>query len=456
MTSDKFNQKCFLGKTRIYRPVPGTTNICRLWIWDNERKAYSAPERGKVYEARRYEPRLSGGKTRVKKCFATLEEARAWQGGLLGTEESNEPAPNEKNLSKDSPKRDRLPQRSRGPAFKDIVEDFRRRHYPALARGTCIHYDQLLRIHYDMLLKQRVNEITPQLLDDWILERKKMLQTHRQAKLRKSFDKELNLLAAILNFYNEYYDDLDFRFPIKRRHRRDGKLHGTQVARDRDLTRENFLKVREKLETVGNPVMTALFTVQWRQALRISEAAAIFWEDVHMDFKNPENSYLDICRHVEWSRKRGMESVITPGFKNSKALGGRKRLPMFPETFEALKSLYFIGSKGLVFRTDKAGFFSYPMIQKSYKKAFLAAGIPYTGTHALRHGGCRDIYNETGDLAIAGMMLGNEDAETVKVYAKRDPAALRKLTQAHWERASFDMGLVANGRKSDDGNLKGL
>jgi hypothetical protein len=42
----------------------------------------------------------------------------------------------------------------------------------------------------------------------------------------------------------------------------------------------------------------------------------------------------------------------------------------------------------------------------------------------LRHGGCRAIYNETGDVALAGMILGNEDSDTVKVYARRDKKAL--------------------------------
>ena len=112
---------------------------------------------------------------------------------------------------------------------------------------------------------------------------------------------------------------------------------------------------------------------------------------------------------------------------------------MFPEAFAALKELYFIGAKGLVFKNESGEFFTFRSIQWRYERAFNEAGLPFTGTHTLRHGGCRAIYNETGDVALAGMILGNEDSDTVKVYARRDKKALQKLAQAHWKRAEANV-----------------
>ena len=77
--TQKFDSKVYHNKNRIYRPVPGATNILRLWVWSAEKKEYRMPERGNVFDARRYEYNGQGGRRRVKRYFETLEEARAWQ-----------------------------------------------------------------------------------------------------------------------------------------------------------------------------------------------------------------------------------------------------------------------------------------------------------------------------------------------------------------------------------------
>jgi hypothetical protein len=83
----------------------------------------------------------------------------------------------------------------------------------------------------------------------------------------------------------------------------------------------------------------ALFTVQWCEALRISEAAALCWEDVRWNYAAPQGSCVRVCRHLIWTRLAGERPVVEPGFKNSRAVGGVKLLPLFPEAFEALNWL---------------------------------------------------------------------------------------------------------------------
>jgi len=63
----------------------------------------------------------------------------------------------------------------------------------------------------------------------------------------------------------------------------------------------------------------------------------------------------------------------------------------------------------------------------------MRAGLPYRGTHILRHGGCRHIYNATGDLAIAQQLLGNSTLDSTLVYAKRDKGALKKFISIGWD-----------------------
>ncbi|MEN9825063.1 MAG: hypothetical protein RI953_808 [Pseudomonadota bacterium] len=64
--------------------------------------------------------------------------------------------------------------------------------------------------------------------------------------------------------------------------------------------------------------------------------------------------------------------------------------------------------------------------------AFRRVGLPYSGTHVLRHGGCRRVYNATKDLAVAQMLLGNADMDSTLVYAKRDKSAVHDFAKLSW------------------------
>jgi hypothetical protein len=45
----------------------------------------------------------------------------------------------------------------------------------------------------------------------------------------------------------------------------------------------------------------------------------------------------------------------------------------------------------------------------------------------MRHGGCRNLYNEVPDLAVAQQLLGNSSIKTTTTYAKRDKGALTQV-----------------------------
>ncbi|MGH1469395.1 MAG: hypothetical protein ACRBBP_11075 [Bdellovibrionales bacterium] len=59
----------------------------------------------------------------------------------------------------------------------------------------------------------------------------------------------------------------------------------------------------------------------------------------------------------------------------------------------------------------------------------------------MRHGGCRALYNETGDLAVAKQHLGNKNLSSVLVYAHRRASALSEVVSKRWGEG----GLVVNG-----------
>jgi integrase len=295
-------------------------------------------------------------------------------------------------------------------------------------------------------MSRPIETINSSYIDEWIDERKRLKNRYGKGEVRQSFKHELTLFGAILRYYIEYNDDTDYRHPIKIRHREAARVtrEATKKA-PRDLTIEEFNRFREELAKGSHgDMMVALATVQFFQALRISEAAALRWEDVVLDWKDPKKSRLTVRQHIVYVRQKDFPAYIENGFKNASVDEPVKEQPVFPGSFEALRSLFAVGCRGLVFRNQHGTFFTFRQIQAAYDKAFIAANLPYRGTHVLRHGGTRNVYNETGDLSIAQQLLGNSDMETTLVYARRHKGALTKLAESHWGRQNDSDECVAN------------
>ena len=417
--ANKFNPKIFAGRKRIYRPVPGCINIQRLWIWDKKHHEYCAPLRGKFYETRRYEPTPEGFRRRNTRYFASLEEARRWQ-GATEKENSREPKP--------------LTPKSTGPTLGAIYAEFSARKLQSLSSGTQQNYARYVRLYFQKLFSMPIRSISPSFIDSWLDSLRAGIGTSRMKKQRTDFHHELSVLRCILRFYEEYHDDPEFKFPLKVRHAADAFVRKAK-PKNKDLPEDEFLRFRQQLEKQKyGATLAAMATVQYYQALRISEAAGLFFEDLKLNFRSPKDSSIRICRHVIYPRQSGAVPMLADGFKNA-AGGSRavKELYLFPQAFDALKKVFKLGGQGLIFGVDGKRPFSYRQIQIAYDNAFERAGLNYRGTHVLRHGGCRRVYNATGgDLAVAQQLLGNSDLQSTLVYAQRDKGALKQMVQREW------------------------
>lgn len=413
----KFNNKLYQGKARLYSELKQYPRISKLWVWNEIKMSYEPPERGKAYLARKY----SEDRKRLTAYFETLEEAKLWQ--------STRSAPFITSAVV-------LPSTKDGTCFANVVTEWKKRKYPTLAESTRDQYDKLLELYFKPLVTIEIESFTPNVIDQWIDYLKEPKNGFVLSSSRKRFDHELSLLCTILTYYCEYHDDTKLRYPIKRRHREAIQLKKDYIVRPKDFTEEEFLRFREKLLPLkrGN-ILFNLATVQYYQALRISEAAAIHWEDIRLDFNNPVSSRIKISKSIFWGRtKANNQPKVMNGFKNSRSNQGTKEQPLMPATFEILKSMHQINLHGMAF-TDVGGeILCYKNIKAAYNRAFKLAGLPYTATHVLRHGMTRKVYNDTGDLAIAGQLLGNSTQDSIQVYAKRSTNALNEYTQKQWDK----------------------
>ena len=331
----KFSTKTFQGKNRVYHPAPGASGILRLWVWDEGAKEYRTPSEGKVYDARRYELDPSGRKTRVKRYFSTLEEARTWQ-SHLEVKESAAPAKPEPPVEPPVPlvvkPEPALVPVDIGPTFGEVYEAFRRKKISVLSKGTQINYGRYIRIYFQDVLPRPIRDVTSQFIDGWIDALRESMGTFHQSSHRANFDHELSVMRSVLRFYADYYEDPAFRFPLKARHAEDVQV-GKAQPKLKDLKEDEFLAFREVLQSMKHgEQMAHMATVQFYEALRISEVAGLFFEDLNLNFRNPQDSTIRVCRHVFYPRDKEGEVEILPGFKN--AGGGDlsvKELYLFPE-----------------------------------------------------------------------------------------------------------------------------
>lgn len=345
--------------------------------------------------------------------------------------------------------RDEADDRARIPetTVGEIVARWKKDLYGGMSAGTRVRYDNLLRLHFASLLPLSIRDLTPTRINQWIDELKAAVATHRKAHLRTSFHHELTLLRVILGFYDDNWDDPHFVMPLKKRHRLAAKLRNRPPAKAKDLTEADFLRFRSQLEADYGVMIGTLATVQFYQAGRISEPAALRWEDVHFDWREPRRSRLTFSQHVVYARSKDVEDFIEPGLKNSE---DGKEHPMLPEVFQALTRLWKPGIRGLVFADDAGEFLDYRYVQYRYNRAFEKVGLPYSSTHVMRHGGTRKTFDETGgDEGIAAQQLGN--AAVVKTYAKRSVHAFTRYANSQWDRAE---ALCASGVHSGGRHLE--
>lgn len=262
-TVKKLNPKQYEGKNRIYRAVIGAPRISRLYVWNNDRKEYLLPISGKYYLAKKYEPDANGKPIRISEYFSTLEEARKWQ------------ASQETQIKADGVLTDL------GPVLGTLIEEWKTRIFPTLAESTRVAYEKIVNLYFQQLMDLPVLKTDSAAIDRWIDSLKDPRGSFMKSVRRKSFDHELSLLGTILKYYGEYYDDSRYRYPIKERHQKAVKLNRESKPKSRDLTVEEFSGFCEKLrEQPNGEIFSAMATVQYFQALRISEVAGLFWEDV--------------------------------------------------------------------------------------------------------------------------------------------------------------------------------
>lgn len=292
--------------------------------------------------------------------------------------------------------------------FQDVFKEFIDRRKFKVKESTLDLYKRIYEKHFQFFNNMEIEEFTPVTVDNWLSN----LKCNNVNKQRMNFDHELTLLKTIVNFY---WDQHDVKLDIfKKRHIENGIIKVKSKEVKKELKEEEFLQFLHWLGILYGEKFVMLAVIQYYQALRISEAVAIHYNDFHLDYRYPFNSTLTIQRSVVFTHRTEKKSYLQNGFKN----GTIKIQPVIPQVYLYMRDrLDKYEGQYLFIQDEIMEFFK---IKNAFSKA---------STHILRHGGCSRLFNlSNGNIIIASQILGNTQQETIKTYAHGYSNTLKNFT----------------------------
>ncbi|MGK5083979.1 site-specific integrase [Bdellovibrionota bacterium FG-1] len=393
--NDPFNPKIYRGKALVYITVRGNPGIATIWDWNQEKRKYLQRSEGLRY----YGYKKVGGK-QESKCFERFDDAKAWRNSSFVFNDN---------------------QSHTGMNFADARRKYFERAKGRLEVTTYETYESCTK-HLGFFDRVQVAEITPKVIDAWLDAIKKPDYLALQHKSRMTYHAELSLLRQILVHYSEYEDD-SYQLPLKKRHLEDAIVDHGRYRQSLDRNRHHFIP-RKDFEAFldemarraqGDPSRRVFYIVaefQLGGGPRIGEACAIRFEDI-LDW---DTGAVSISRSVQWSRKKGRATQISPLTKT-----GESRVVFLSSRALGVLRKWAAGcgrSKGLVFSPDGLNPIPYRSVQYHYQAAFRKLGMSWKSTHILRHSYSTDFLERTGNKAALQGQLGHRTSRQTDHYAK--------------------------------------
>lgn len=327
--------------------------------------------------------------------FPTLFEAKQWQKYFDGTKAQ---APKEG---------------CQCATLKEVWESMQKNHFPILARSTKEMW--LRRYNLLMMLEHLpMDQITTAKVSEWVVYwvshfSSEDYQTGRGRAGRCHLNNELNLLVSIFNWYKEselYEKEAQYlTCPVKKKHRKMGFIKPLPDKRKQIELHHAFLFF-ESLR----PLYRDLAQMQFYTAGRIGEVSGIQWKNV--DMKNRRLLIKETCIW-DMTKKTFVELKQFPKNREPRAVF------ITDEIMEVLKrrEAFRIAGNDFVFHVE-GNPLNYCTIQLNYREAQRKSGVPYTGTHILRHGMAKLARQIGGGLDAVIAMTGHKDLKLADHYSK--------------------------------------
>ena len=240
------------------------------------------------------------------------------------------------------------------------------------------------------------------------------LKSFKAKSPRFNFEKELKDIKSVFNWYIQNKDQ-SFSNPVTPIHFKIGKI--------KDLPpKKKYVPIDEIKLFLDHlpPMYQSLAKVMYILALRVGEAAAL--SDDTVDFKLKE-IHLDYV--IVWIKGR-------PELKRGDKTGTDATMPMSDVIERELLKMKESRPKGCkLFFHLKGKPLRHAQILKVFNKALSDAGLPYTGTHILRHSMATEARRAFG-LDASQAILRHSSARMSEHYALADVGSKAKtvITEA--------------------------
>lgn len=337
-----------------------------------------------------------------QETFNTIFEAKQWRKTFDGISyvPTAEAAESKSNFS----------------TLQEVWEVMQKHHFPTLATST----KDIWRRRYELLKDLEhlpMDKITPSKITSWV---NKHVEHFKSAEYQGSgrgragrcnLNNELNMFVTIFNWYkgSEQFEKeaVLLTSPVKTKHRKLGFIRPVPDKKKQIDVQSAFL-----FFDYLPPLYRELAQMQFYCAGRIGEICGIQWSNV--DLKNRRMLIKHSCVFHS-ANKTFLE--LKPFPKNKEAR------PVFitDEILEILKKreAFRILGNDFVFHVEGKPI-NYGTVQMNYRDAQRKSGVPYSGTHILRHGMAKLARQIGGGLDAVMAMTGHKDLKLADHYSKCD------------------------------------
>jgi integrase len=341
-----------------------------------------------------------------QKTFSNMFDAKIWQKNFDGNPES---VPERIEL-------DVVPKvASNYSTLRQVWEEMQRTHFPMLATGTQNMWRRRFQL-WEYVLDTPMDQITPSFVTTWVQKWVKHYsdedyQGRRGTAGRCNLNNELNIFVTVFNWYkqSEQFEKeaLPLTNPIKSKHKKMGFIKPLP-DRKKQIDVESAFLFFDFLQ----PLYRDLAQMQFYCAGRIGEIAGLQWSNV--DIRNRRMLIKHTCVFTP-SGKVFMELKPFPKNRETRAVFITDEIMEILKRREAFRKL----GCDFVFHVEGRPL-NYCTIQVNYRAAQRKSGVPYTGTHILRHGMAKLARQVGGGLDAVIAMTGHKDLKLADHYSKCD------------------------------------
>lgn len=337
-----------------------------------------------------------------QETFTTIFEAKQWRKTFDGISYSTttESAEEESNFS----------------TLAEVWEVMQKHHFPTLATST----KAIWKRRYELLKSLEhlpMDKITPSKITAWVNKNVEHFKSDeyqgsgRGRAGRCNLNNELNMFVTIFNWYkaSEQFEKeaILLTCPVKTKHRKLGFVKPVPDKKKQIDLQSAFL-----FFDYLPPLYRELAQMQFYCAGRIGEICGIQWSNIDMRNRRMLIKHSCVFHPVN---KTFLE--LKPFPKNKEAR------PVFitDEIMEILKKreVFRIMGNDFVFHVE-GNPINYCTVQMNYRDAQRKSGVPYTGTHILRHGMAKLARQIGGGLDAVLAMTGHKDLKLADHYSKCD------------------------------------